>query len=194
MHGTGQTGTEELYWSSSKSWEPPANWDPQARTAVSDEEVYFTEEDSKLYYVRYKVAGWNDYVTIATTRPETILGDTAVCANPKDPRYKHLKGKKVQVPMTKREVPFIYDEYVDMEFGTGCLKITPAHDINDYEIGQKYNLESIDIFNDDGTINPRAGMFAGVDRFAAKDLAEKELMRTGNLVKVVSYKIKIGLS
>ncbi len=170
------------------------NWDPQARTAVSDEEVYFTEEQSKLYYVRYKVVGWNDYVTVATTRPETILGDTAVCANPNDQRYQHLKGKKVLVPMTKREVPFIFDEYVDMEFGTGCLKITPAHDINDYEIGQKHNLESIDIFNDDGTINPRAGMFAGVDRFLAKDLAEKELKRTGNLVKVVPYNNKIGRS
>jgi valyl-tRNA synthetase len=170
------------------------NWDPQARTAVSDEEVYFTEEQSKLYYVRYKIVGWNDYITIATTRPETILGDTAVCANPNDQRYKHLKGKKVQVPMTKREVPFIFDEYVDMEFGTGCLKITPAHDINDYEIGQRHNLESIDIFNDNGTINPVAGMFAGVDRFAARELAEKELKRTGNLIKVVSYNNKIGRS
>ena len=170
------------------------NWDPQARTAVSDEEVYFTEEQSKLYYVRYKVVGWNDYITVATTRPETILGDTAVCANPNDERYKHLKGKKVMVPMTKREVPFIFDEYVDMEFGTGCLKITPAHDINDYEIGRKHNLESIDIFNDDGTINPRAGMFAGADRFSARELAEKELKQTGNLFKVVPYNNKIGRS
>lgn len=170
------------------------NWDPQARTAVSDEEVYFTEEQSKLYYVRYKVVGWNDYITVATTRPETILGDTAVCANPNDERYKHLKGKKVIVPMTNREVPFIFDEYVDMEFGTGCLKITPAHDINDYEIGLKHNLESIDIFNDDGTINPRAGMFAGVDRFAARELAEKELKKTGNLIKVLPYNNKIGRS
>src|SRR4030066_190913 len=170
------------------------NWDPQARTAVSDEEVYFTEEQSKLYYVRYKIAGWNDYITVATTRPETILGDTAVCANPNDKRYQHLKGKKVIVPMANREVPFILDEYVDMEFGTGFLKITPAHDINDYEIGQKHNLDSIDIFNDDGTISVRAGMFAGVDRFKAKDLAEKELKRTGNLIKVVSYNNKIGRS
>ncbi len=170
------------------------NWDPQARTAVSDEEVYFTEEQSKLYYVRYKIAGWNDYVSVATTRPETILGDTAVCANPNDERYKHLKGRKVIVPMTNREVPFIYDDYVDMEFGTGCLKITPAHDINDYEIGIRHGLDSIDIFNDDGTINPGAGMFAGVDRFAARDLAEKEMKRTGNLIKVVSYSNKIGRS
>lgn len=170
------------------------NWDPQAGTAVSDEEVYFTEEQSKLYYVRYKIVGWNDYVTVATTRPETILGDTAVCANPNDPRYKHLKGRKVIVPMANREVPFIFDDYVDMEFGTGCLKITPAHDINDYEIGLKHNLESIDIFNDDGTISSRANMFAGTDRFAAKDLAEEELKRTGNLVRVVPYKNKIGRS
>jgi valyl-tRNA synthetase len=170
------------------------NWDPQARTAVSDEEVYFTEEQSKLYYVRYKIVGWNDYVTVATTRPETILGDTAVCANPNDHRYQHLKGKKVIVPMANREVPFIFDDYVDMEFGTGCLKITPAHDINDYEIGRRHGLNSVDIFNDDGTINPRAGMFAGIDRFAAKDLAEKELKRTGNLIKVVPYNNKIGRS
>ena len=170
------------------------NWDPQARTAVSDEEVNYTEEQSKLYYVRYKIVGWNDYIMVATTRPETILGDTAVCANPNDKRYKHLKGKKVIVPMAKREVPFIFDEYVDMEFGTGCLKITPAHDINDYEIGLRHNLPSIDIFNDDGTISSRAAMFVGVDRFAAKDLAEKELKRTGNLVKVVPYNNKIGRS
>ncbi|OFY66137.1 MAG: valine--tRNA ligase [Bacteroidetes bacterium RBG_13_43_22] len=170
------------------------NWDPQARTAVSDEEVYFTEEQSKLYYVRYKIVGWNDYITVATTRPETILGDTAVCANPDDKRYRHLKGKKVIVPMANREVPFIFDEYVDMEFGTGCLKITPAHDINDYVIGQKHKLPSVDIFNDDGTISREAAMFVGIDRFAAKDLAEKELKRTGNLVKVVPYKNKIGRS
>lgn len=170
------------------------HWDPQARTAVSDEEVYFTEEQSKLYYVRYKIVGENDYVTVATTRPETILGDTAVCANPSDPRYKHLKGRKVIVPMANREVPFIFDDYVDMEFGTGCLKITPAHDVNDYEIGLKHNLESIDIFNDDGTISSRVNIFAGIDRFVAKDLAEKELERTGNLVKVVPYNNKIGRS
>ncbi len=170
------------------------NWDPQARTAVSDEEVYFTEEQSKLYYVRYKIVGWNDYITVATTRPETILGDTAVCANPNDKRYKHLKGHKVIVPMANREVPFIFDDYVDMEFGTGCLKITPAHDINDYEIGIRHNLPSIDIFNADGTISSEAAMFVGVDRFTAKDLAEKELKRTGNLIKVVLYNNKIGRS
>lgn len=170
------------------------NWDPQARTAVSDEEVVYTQEKSKLYYVRYKIAGEDGYVMVATTRPETILGDTAVCANPDDPRYKHLKGKKVIVPMANREVPFIFDSYVDPEFGTGCLKITPAHDINDYEIGQRHNLPSIDVFNDDGTISERAGMFVGTDRFEAKDLAEKELQRTGNLVKVENYDNKIGRS
>jgi valyl-tRNA synthetase len=170
------------------------NWDPQALTAVSDEEVIYSDEKSKLYYVRYKIVGEDDYIMVATTRPETILGDTAVCANPADERYRHLKGKKVIVPMANREVPFIFDDYVDMEFGTGCLKITPAHDINDYEIGLRHKLPSIDVFNDDGTISTRAGMFAGVDRFRAKDLAEKELSRTGNLVKVVPYNNKIGRS
>lgn len=170
------------------------NWDPQALTAVSDEEVIYTEEKSKLYYVRYKVVGEDDFVMVATTRPETILGDTAVCANPNDERYARMKGKKVIVPMTGREVPFIFDEYVDMEFGTGCLKITPAHDINDYEIGLKYNLQSIDIFNDNGTIAEVAGMFAGTDRFEARKLAEEELRRTGALVKVEDYINKIGRS
>jgi valyl-tRNA synthetase len=170
------------------------NWDPQAMTAVSDEEVNYTEEKSKLYYVRYKIVGEEEYVMVATTRPETILGDTAICANPDDERYKHLKGKKVIVPMANREVPFIFDSYVDPEFGTGCLKITPAHDINDYEIGIRHNLPSIDVFNADGTMSERAGMFVGADRFMAKDLAEKELQRTGNLVKVEKYDNKIGRS
>lgn len=170
------------------------NWDPQAKTAVSDEEVNYTQEKSKLYYVRYKIVGEDDYVMVATTRPETILGDTAVCAHPDDERYKRLKGKKVVVPMANREVPFIFDSYVDPEFGTGCLKITPAHDINDYEIGIRHNLPSIDVFNDDGTISERAGMFVGVDRFRAKDLAEQELAKTGNLVKVENYDNKIGRS
>ncbi len=170
------------------------NWDPQAQTAVSDEEVNYTDEKSKLYYVRYKIVGEEGYIMVATTRPETILGDTAVCANPEDERYKHLKGKKVIVPMADREVPFIFDSYVDPEFGTGCLKITPAHDINDYEIGLRHNLPSIDVFNEDGTISERAGMFIGVDRFIAKDLAEQELARTGNLVKVEKYDNKIGRS
>ena len=170
------------------------NWDPDAMTAVSDEEVNYTEEKSKLYYVRYKIVGEEGYVMVATTRPETILGDTAVCANPLDERYTHLKGKNVIVPMTGREVPFIFDSYVDPEFGTGCLKITPAHDINDYEIGLRHNLPSIDVFNENGTISERAGLFVGVDRFKAKELAEKELERTGNLVKVEDYNNKIGRS
>jgi valyl-tRNA synthetase len=170
------------------------NWDPQARTAVSDEEVNYTDEKSKLYYVKYKIVGEDNYVTVATTRPETILGDTAVCANPEDERYQHLKGKKVIVPMVNREVPFIFDSYVDKEFGTGCLKITPAHDINDYEIGLRHNLPSIDVFNEDGTISEQAGMFIGVDRFAARDLAGEELAKNGNLVKVEDYNNKIGRS
>jgi valyl-tRNA synthetase len=170
------------------------NWDPQARTAVSDEEVIYTQEKSKLYYVRYKIVGEDNYVTVATTRPETILGDTAICANPSDERFRHLEGKRVIVPMVNREVPFIFDSYVDPEFGTGCLKITPAHDINDYEIGIRHNLPSIDVFNDNGTISAKAGMFEGIDRFVARDLAENELRRTGNLVKVESYENKIGRS
>jgi valyl-tRNA synthetase len=170
------------------------NWDPQAMTAVSDEEVNYTDEKSKLYYVRYKIVGEDGYVTVATTRPETILGDTAVCANPEDARYKHLKGKRVIVPMVNREVPFIFDSYVDPEFGTGCLKITPAHDINDYEIGLRHKLPSIDVFNDDGTMSEKAGLFIGVDRFKAKELAETELQKSGNLVKVENYNNKIGRS
>lgn len=170
------------------------NWDPQARTAVSDEEVIYTDEKSKLYYVRYRIAGEDDYVMVATTRPETILGDTAVCANPADERYTRLKGKRVIVPMVNREVPFIFDDYVDMEFGTGCLKITPAHDINDYEIGLRHKLPSIDVFNPDGTISSKAGLFEGTDRFVARDLAEEELRKSGGLVKVVPYNNKIGRS
>ena len=170
------------------------NWDPEAKTAVSDEEVNYTEEKSKLYYVKYRIVGTDDHIVVATTRPETILGDTAVCANPNDKRYTHLKGKKVIVPMAEREVPFIFDDYVDMEFGTGCLKITPAHDINDYEIGLRHKLPSIDVFNDDGTISERAGMFVGVERFKAKDLAEAELKRSGALLKVENHNNKIGRS
>lgn len=170
------------------------NWDPDAMTAVSDEEVNYTDEKSKLYFVRYKIVGEDNYIMVATTRPETILGDTAVCANPADERYRHLKGKRVVVPMANREVPFIFDDYVDMDFGTGCLKITPAHDLNDYEIGIRHNLASIDIFNDNGTINQRAGMFTGIDRFTARELAEKELKNTGNLFKIIPYNNKIGRS
>ena len=170
------------------------NWDPEAKTAVSDEEVLHTEENSKLYYVKYQILGENNYVTIATTRPETILGDTAVCVNPNDKRFEHLKGKKVIVPMINREVPIIFDDYVDMEFGTGCLKITPAHDINDYEIGVRHNLQSIDIFNDDGTLNEAAELFVGVDRFEARELAVKELEKIDALVKTEDYTNKVGRS
>ncbi|MGM0666499.1 MAG: valine--tRNA ligase [Bacteroidota bacterium] len=170
------------------------NWDPEAKTAVSDEEVVYREEDSKLFYVRYRIKGTDEYITIATTRPETILGDTAVCVNPADERYKNLEGKKVIVPMVNREVPVIYDDYVDMEFGTGCLKITPAHDINDYEIGQKHGLGIIDIFNDDGTLSREAGLFTGSDRFEARKLSVAFLRKEGLLEKEENYSNKIGRS
>ena len=170
------------------------NWDPQARTAVSDEEVFYKEEQSKLYYVNYKIEGEDGHVTIATTRPETILGDTAVCVNPEDDRFKHLVGKNVIVPMVNRVVPIIADAYVDMEFGTGCLKITPAHDINDYEIGDRHHLETIDIFNDDGTIHERGGVFVGEDRFVARKLAAKKLAEEGCLEKIEDYVHKVGYS
>ena len=171
------------------------NWDPQALTALSDEEVIFREVQSKLYYLRYKVEGPDDdWVTIATTRPETILGDTAVCYHPEDDRFKHLEGKRVLVPLLGRSIPMISDEYVDREFGTGCLKITPAHDVNDYMIGQKYNLESIDIFNPDGTLSEKAQMYIGLDRFAVRELIVKDLETSGNLVKIEEYVNKVGFS
>ena len=171
------------------------NWDPKALTALSDEEVIYREVQSKLYYVRYQVEGTTDqWVTIATTRPETILGDTAVCVNPHDERYRHLAGKKVLVPLINRPVPIIQDEYVDMEFGTGCLKITPAHDINDYEIGLKYTLPAIDIFNDDGTLSKDAILYVGEDRFAVRDKISKDLQDKGHMVKVEDYINKMGYS
>jgi valyl-tRNA synthetase len=171
------------------------NWDPQAKTAISYEEVNYKEVNSKLYYVRYSIVGREgDYVTIATTRPETILGDTAVCVNPADPRYEHLKGCHVVVPMVNREVPVIFDPYVDMEFGTGALKITPAHDENDYRIGLDHQLEIIDIFNDDGTLSEKAGLFIGIDRFKARKLAVELLEKEGFLVKVEDYRNKVGYS
>jgi valyl-tRNA synthetase len=170
------------------------NWDPQAKTAVSDEEVNYIEVKSKLYYVKYKIVGEEGYLGVATTRPETILGDTAVCVNPNDERYKKYKGRKVIVPMINREVPVIFDEYVDQEFGTGALKITPAHDLADYEIGLRHNLEVIDIFSEDGTLNEKAQLFIGVDRFAARNLAVEKLKEEGLLEKEEDYNNKIGLS
>ncbi len=170
------------------------NWDPAAKTALSDEEVIYRELQSKLYYLKYKIEGEDGFVTIATTRPETILGDTAVCVNPADERFFSLKGKRVLVPLINRSIPIIQDDYVDMEFGTGCLKITPAHDINDYEIGMRHNLPSIDIFNDDGTLSEKAEMFIGQDRFAVRDAIIPELEKAGNLAKIEDYNNKVGYS
>ncbi|UBM63600.1 valine--tRNA ligase [Candidatus Sulfidibacterium hydrothermale] len=170
------------------------NWDPQAQTAVSDEEVIHKEVQSKLYYLRYRVEGEDDFLTIATTRPETILGDTAVCVHPEDERFKKYVGKKVIVPLVNRPVPVIADEYVDREFGTGALKITPAHDVHDYEIGQKHHLESIDIFNDDGTMNEAAQLYVGKDRFAVRKEIVKDLEAAGSLVKVEDYVNSVGFS
>ncbi|MDL2227804.1 valine--tRNA ligase [Bacteroidales bacterium OttesenSCG-928-K03] len=170
------------------------NWDPVALTAVSDEEVIYEEQQSKLYYLKYKIVGEDNFVTIATTRPETILGDTAVCVNPNDERYKDIQGKKVLVPLINREIPVIVDEYVDMEFGTGCLKITPAHDINDYNIGLKHNLESIDILNDNGTLNEKAQLYIGKDRFVAREEIVVDLEKSGHVAKIEPYINKIGLS
>jgi valyl-tRNA synthetase len=170
------------------------NWDPQAKTAVSDEEVIYREVNGKLYYLKYRIDGEDGYVTIATTRPETILGDTAVCVNPNDPRYTNLKGKHLLVPLINRRVPVIFDEYVDMEFGTGALKVTPAHDINDYMLGEKYNLEVIDIFNDDGTLNQLAQLYVGMDRFEVRKQIVIDLEKAGNLAKVEDYVNKVGFS
>jgi valyl-tRNA synthetase len=170
------------------------NWDPQAKTAVSDEEVIYREVKGKLYYLNYKIEGEDGHVTIATTRPETILGDTAVCVHPNDPRYAHLKGKRLIVPLINRSVPVIFDEYVDMEFGTGALKITPAHDVNDYMLGEKYNLEVIDIFNDDGTLNESAQLYVGMDRFEVRKQIVVDLEKAGNLAKVEDYVNKVGFS
>lgn len=188
------------------------NWDPKALTALSDEEVIYREEKSKLYYLKYRLApdcivestnserelihkdekGY--YAIVATTRPETIMGDTAMCINPNDPKNRWLSGKKVIVPLVNRVIPVIEDEYVDIEFGTGCLKVTPAHDVNDYMLGDKYNLQSIDIFNDDGTLNESAGLYVGLDRFEVRELIEKDLFENGLLEKVEDYTNKVGYS
>ncbi len=189
------------------------NWDPKALTALSDEEVIYKEEHSKLYYLRYFVADddmtgetgaegeivhrdeqGRRYAVVATTRPETIMGDTAMCINPNDPKNQWLKGKKVIVPLVGRVIPVIQDEYVDVEFGTGCLKVTPAHDVNDYMLGEKYNLQSIDIFNDNGTLSEAAGMYVGMDRFDVRAQIEKDLTAAGLLEKVEAYTNKVGFS
>jgi len=170
------------------------NWDPKALTALSDEEVIYKEEHSKLFYLRYMIEGEDKYIIVATTRPETILGDSAVCVNPNDPRYSYLKGKKVIVPLVNRAVPIIMDDYVDIEFGTGCLKVTPAHDVNDYMLGEKYNLQTIDIFNADGTISEAGGMYVGMDRFDVREQIEKDLNAAGLMEKVEAYDNKVGYS
>ena len=189
------------------------NWDPKALTALSDEEVIYKEEHSKLYYLRYFVADDDmtgetgaegeivhrdeqerRYAVVATTRPETIMGDTAMCINPNDPKNQWLKGKKVIVPLVGRVIPVIQDDYVDIEFGTGCLKVTPAHDVNDYMLGEKYNLQSIDIFNDNGTLSEAAGMYVGMDRFDVRAQIEKDLAAAGLLEKVEAYTNKVGFS
>lgn len=170
------------------------NWDPKALTALSDEEVIYKDEHSKLYHLRYFIEGEDKYIIVATTRPETILGDTAVCVNPNDPRYSFLKGKKVIIPLVNRVVPIIMDDYVDIEFGTGCLKVTPAHDVNDYMLGEKYNLPSIDIFNDNGTISEAGGLYVGMDRFDVRKQIAKDLQEAGLLEKVEDYDNKVGYS
>ena len=179
------------------------NWDPKALTALSDEEVIYKEEHSKLYYLRYYVsspsggvegADGRQYAIVATTRPETIMGDTAMCINPRDPKNAWLRGKKVVVPLVGRVIPVIEDEYVDIEFGTGCLKVTPAHDVNDYMLGEKHNLPSIDIFNDDGTLSEAAGLYVGMDRFEVRKQIEKDLAAAGLLERVEDYTNKVGFS
>ena len=170
------------------------NWDPAAQTALSDEEVIYKEQQGKLYYLRYFVEGENRYVVVATTRPETIMGDTAVCINPNDERYRDLVGKSLIVPLVGRSVPIIQDEYVDLEFGTGCLKVTPAHDVNDYMLGEKHQLKTIDIFNDNATLNEHGGRYAGMDRFAVREQIEKDLAEAGLLEKVEDYTNKVGHS
>jgi valyl-tRNA synthetase len=178
------------------------NWDPKAKTALSDEEVIYKEQQGKLYYIKYKISSpltpeggtAADYAIVATTRPETIMGDTAVAINPNNPKTAHLKGKRLIVPLIHREVPVIEDDYVDMEFGTGCLKVTPAHDINDYMLGEKHHLEVLDIFNDDGTLNAKAQIYVGQDRFDVRKQIEKDLAEAGLLEKVEAYTNKVGCS
>ena len=170
------------------------NWDPAAQTALSDEEVIHKEVNSKLYHIAYEIEGTDEKLTVATTRPETILGDAAICVNPNDKRYQHLKGAQAIVPLINRKIPIISDEYVDMEFGTGALKITPAHDINDYKIGDKHGLPSIDILNDDGTLSEAAQLYIGKDRFEVRKEIAKDLDKHGSLVKIEDYQNKVGFS
>lgn len=170
------------------------NWDPKAKTALSDIEVIYKEEHSKLYYLRYKIVGEDGYAVVATTRPETIMGDTAMCINPNDPKNQHLRGKKVIVPLVGREIPVIEDEYVEIDFGTGCLKVTPAHDMNDNMLGEKHGLETIDIFNDDATVSEAAGMYVGMDRFAVREQIAKDLAEAGLIEKIEEYENKVGYS
>ncbi|HKJ49332.1 MAG TPA: valine--tRNA ligase [Christiangramia sp.] len=170
------------------------NWDPQAQTTLSDEEVHYEERNGKLYYLKYKIDGTNEELTIATTRPETILGDTAICINPNDERFEHLKGKKAIVPICNRTIPIIEDEYVDMEFGTGCLKVTPAHDENDKNLGEKHNLDVVDIFNDDATLNHYGLHYEGKDRFVVRAEIVEELELSGFLDKVDDHVNKVGTS
>ena len=170
------------------------NWDPQAKTTLSDEEVIYQERQGHLYYLNYKIEGTEDTLTIATTRPETILGDTAICINPNDERFTHLKGKKAIVPLCERVIPIIEDEYVDVEFGTGCLKVTPAHDENDKMLGDKHNLEVIDIFHDDATLNSFGMQYEGMDRFEARKQMVRDLEEKGILVKTEEHVNKVGTS
>lgn len=170
------------------------NWDPEAQTVLSNEEVIYEDEQTNLYHVRYQVEGTDEYLTIATTRPETIMGDSAVAVHPDDERYAHLKGKRVIVPMVHRSIPIIFDDYVEMEFGTGALKVTPAHDVNDYEIGKRHELETIDIFNDNGTLNEAAQVLVGMDRFDARIEVKKLLKEEDALVEIKSYNHSVGRS
>ncbi|RYF86249.1 MAG: valine--tRNA ligase, partial [Chitinophagaceae bacterium] len=180
------------------------NWDPQAQTALSDEEVEYKDIQGKLYYIKYKIVNGqqtvdngqltDDYILIATQRPETIMGDTAVCVHPADPRYQHLRGAKVIVPLVNREVPIIFDEYVDPTFGTGALKITPAHDINDYNLGLKHNLPAIDTLNADGTLSEAAQVFVGMNRFEARKAAVQKLKEDNLLIKEEEYQTRLGFS
>lgn len=170
------------------------NWDPQGKTALSDDEVIMKEIQSKLYFIKYKIEGSEDFITIATTRPETIMADVAICINPNDPRFTHLKGKKAIIPLINRAIPIIEDDYVDMDFGTGCLKVTPAHDINDYELGIKHKLEVIDILSDNGTLNEKAQILVGEDRFIARKKIGKMLDEIGQLDKIEEYKSNVGHS